>query len=419
MQYTSIRSTTNVIGRGTLLATLLLGTTAPVLGQDQAPEQDEATINLLSPTNSHDEEILEIELHDGVVTKGRLSLPPAQDGEDANISTLVIYVHGTGPATYLTTRRLNADTQFNYFDFFADAFPERGIGFFSYNKRGVTNSDAPPWFDHVDRDAFRNVVPAVETDDLAAIIETLKQDDRLAHARVMLLGWSEGSVIAALAAEQHPDLVDAIMLAGYANENMYDVIAYQFTGEGTMLKITPVFDTDDDGAISRQEYEADDAYVARYRQAVMQDTAFDALDANTDGQLQAIDFATRSQPYYWMILNSVEHDNEEWIWNNYFRVSVPWLRQHFALEANKSRLLRMDLPIYVFHGAEDAHLPTEGVEDLKKRFQTLGKTNLEAHIFPEHDHDLNFIEWVKTGEMPDGILAIFESAQAFDTRQQP
>ena len=105
---------------------------------------------------------------------------------------------------------------------------------------------------------------------------------------------------------------------------------------------------------------------------------------------------------------NIEKGNEDWIWNYYFRISIPWLREHFALEPNKTRLTRLDLPIYIFHGDRDPNVPVEGVYDLERRFKALGKTNLTASVFKNHEHNLNFSEWQKDGKMPEGIARIFE-----------
>lgn len=360
--------------------------------------------------------VVEVQLADGVRTEGRLTLPPADADtpESATVRTLVVFVHGTGPGSYLTKRPLGAGRTFNYFDVFAEAFTERRIGFFSYNKRGVTNAQEPPWFDAVDREIFRTAVPIAEADDLASMVLALKRHERLADARVVLLGASEGTIVAALAAERHPDLIDAIILTGYCHDNMYDVIAYQFQGHGSMLVLGPVFDADADGVISREEYGSDQEEVARYRAAVMGAATFEVLDANADGVLDAADFAIRQRILHNMLLHAVETGNEEWIWNNYFRISIEWLRAHFALEANKTRLLRLDLPIYVLHGENDAHVPAESVRDLEARFRAVGKTNLEAYVFADHDHDLNFMEWLIADEPPAGIGKLLECVERID-----
>lgn len=397
----------------TLTASLIVPTLAFAHG-DAEPRDASTSTSMIG-----DVTILDIPLADGISIQGRLILPTADGGapSQAPVRTLVIYVHGTGPGTYLTKRPLGAGKTFNYFDVRAEAFTKRGIGFLSYNKRGVTNSEDPPWFDAVDREVFRTVVPLTEADDLSAVVRTLKKNDRLTNTRIMLLGVSEGSIVAALAAERHPDLIDAIILTGYCHENMYDVIAYQFQGHGSMLAIGPIFDTDDDGAISRAEYDSIDERVSRYRNAVMQGATFDLLDANDDGVLTAADFAIRQKVMHNMLLHCVETGNEEWIWNNYFRISIEWLRAHFALEPNKTRLLRLELPIYVLHGEDDAHVPADSVRDLQRRFRALGKANLEAHIYEDHDHNLNFMEWLTTGEPPEGIRQLLELVETFDAGQ--
>ena len=180
---------------------------ATAYAQDSTISSDQGSEE--SPTNTPQEqegffkeEIVDVELFDGEQISGRLCLPTA---EAAKIPTLVIFVHGTGPATYLTKRKIGNKT-FNFFDFYANKFCEQGDAFYTYNKRGCINDDKPPLFDEVDRDKFRKVVPRVEAQDLANVIDTLKENERLVNARVVLFGHSEGTVVAALVAEKYPEL---------------------------------------------------------------------------------------------------------------------------------------------------------------------------------------------------------------------
>ncbi len=369
--------------------------TAALLGQEQA--------------NQHQKQIVEIELADGAKLKGRLCMPGSE--QDQPVETLIVFVHGTGPGTYLNKRKL-ASKEFDYFDFFSQRFNDRGIAFFSYNKRGVTIGKKPPYFDEVDREKFRKAVPSVEVQDLATIVDVLKKNDRLANSKVALLGWSEGTMIASLVAEQHPDKIDALLLAGYAHENLFDIIKEQFSGNSSMRNLNPVFDKDDDHKISQEEYESEDEPAAKFRKRLMQGTEFELLDATKDGQLTAEDFAIRTQSIYAAVLSNLADNNEDWIWKNYFRVSIPWLREHFSLEANKTRLPRLKIPIYVFHGEADANVDVQGVYDLEKRFAALGKSNLDTFVFEDHDHDLNFMQWVTKDELPAGIAKIFEIASS-------
>jgi len=387
------------IAYGTILLALAFPmlTTSSVNAQEEGKTTDTAD-------NPSTTSILEVRLTDGETLKGQLYSP-----RDAAIETLVIFVHGTGPATYLNKRRSGSKT-YNYFDYWGTELNSRGVALFTYNKRGVTMGDQPPSYDKVDREKFRAVVPRKEVDDLAVIVDQLKADPSLRDAKVALLGASEGTVIASMCAEAYPDKIDAILLFGYAHENMYDIIAWQHSGHASMLNLNPVFDTDDNKKISKEEYESDDEKAVTYRKRVMQDVKFELLDRIKDGDLTADDFAMTLKVRHKILMHHLATGNEDWIWKHYFRISIPWLREHFALEPNKSRLIRLDLPIYIFHGDLDPNVPVDGVYDLERRFEALGKTNLTAFVFENHEHNLNFTEWRRDNEVPAGIEKILEVA---------
>ena len=106
----------------------------------------------------------------------------------------------------------------------------------------------------------------------------------------------------------------------------------------------------------------------------------------------------------------INNNEGSWIWKNYFRVSIPWLRAHFALEPNKTRLLRVDIPIYLFHGKDDASVPVESVYDLEERFHACRKTNLKTFVFDKHNHDFNFQDWIATGNYSEGLQKLFKTS---------
>lgn len=354
-------------------------------------------------------EIVKIPLFDGESLTGKLHLP----ANAAKVREIVIYVHGTGPGTYDDHRKIGS-YEFNYFDPFADEFNKRGIAFFSYSKRGVEMGDQPPFYDKVDREKFRKVVPSVEIKDLASLIAYLRRQPQLRKAKFVLLGWSEGTVLAAMAADDKKNKVAAIFLAGYVNDNMSGVIKWQNSGGSAMVNLRLIFDADKNGLISRAEYESDDKAVAAFRTGRMQNTKFEQLDVNKDDAITAEDFGILQKPRYDAILDAINRNDEDWIWKNYFRVSIGWLKEHFTLEANKDRLLRLKMPIYIFHGESDANCPVEGVYDLRKRFDKAKKKNLHEYVFADHNHDLNFLDWVLDKKMPDGIKKMFEVADSLN-----
>ncbi len=354
-------------------------------------------------------EIVTFQLFDGETAEGKLSLP----ADTSKIKELVIYIHGTGPGTYDKHRKMGG-TEFNYFDLFAQEFNNRGIAFFTYNKRGVTGGDTPPLYEKVDREKYKKVLPGVEVKDIATFISTLRKDKRLSKAKVVLMGWSEGSIIAslvALAADDKKNKVSALLLAGYANDNLFDVIKWQNTGGSSIVNIRGYFDTNHDNRITREEYESDAKPAMAFRTQAFGGAKFAQLDVNKDNVIDAGDFALLNKTRYETILAAVEKNDDEWIWNNYFHVTTAWLKEHFALEANKVRLLRANIPIYIFQGEDDANCPVEGVYDLQEKFKKAGKTNLHAFVFKSHNHDLNYIDWLTKKEMPEGIKKLFESAE--------
>lgn len=356
--------------------------------------------------SAHAAEIVKVRLFDGETLTGQLHLPP----NAAPIRELVIYVHGTGPGTYLDRRRIG-DVEFNYFDVFAEEFNRRGIAFFSYSKRGVEIGDQPPTFEKIDREKFKKVVPSVEVKDLTATIKFLRKDKRLKKTKIVLLGWSEGTVIAAMVAEIKKNKIAALFLAGYVHENMADVIKWQYSGVSSMIILKQAFDKNADGNITKTEYESDEKAATAMRTGRLQNTKFEQLDVNKDDLINAADFARLVEPKYKLILEKFAARDEEWIWNNYFRVSTEWLDEHFKLEANKTRLLRLKMPIYIFQGEDDANCDVNWVYDLKKRFAENAGTNLQTFVFKGHNHDLNFLNWVMAKKMPDGISKIFEVSE--------
>jgi len=351
-------------------------------------------------------EILSFRLFDGEMVDGKLSLP----NETAEIGELVIYVHGTGPATYDNPRG-SGSSKFNYFDYFADEFNRRGIAFFTYNKRGVTFGPEPPFYDQVDREKFRKAVPSAESHDLATYIKTLRRDRRLKKAKIVLLGWSEGTILAAMAGENRSNKITALFLNGYVHDTMTDVIKWQNTGFSAMVNLRAIFDADKNGSISRVEYESDEKTVADFRIRRLQNAQFPQFDQNKDELIDAADFALLQAPKYKQTLDAIQKEDEDWIWKNYFRVSIPWLKEHDSLEPNKERLLRLKIPIFIFHGEADANCRVEGVYDLRKRFDAARKTNLHESVFSGHNHDLNFGDWVTKKQMPEGIRKMFETAE--------
>lgn len=347
---------------------------------------------------------VEVRLSDGESILGKLWAPK----DTPKCRALVIFVHGTGPNTYLNKRRIGG-REFNYFDLFAQQFNERGIALFTYNRRGVGLGDDPPYFDKVDREKYARYLPAQEAADVADMIAQLKKDKRFEKSKIALLGASEGTMIASMVADQELSPVDALFLFGYAHDNLFDIIKWQYAGRASMINLSKYFDKNRDDAIAVEEYESPDSAAIAGRK-LLQNRSFGSLDMVKDSLLDYRDFGMMTTGFYNLLLQKIDAGDDEWIWNNYFRITSKWLKAHFQLEPNKSRMLRINIPVYVFHGVNDANVPVEGVYDLRSRFEEAGKTNLHCFIFDDHNHDLNFLDWVFEGKISDGLKAVFDKA---------
>lgn len=345
-------------------------------------------------------EIKRITLQDGEVIEARLCLP------ENEVKTIVFCVAGTGPTTYLTKR-----ATFNYFDELATGFCDAGTAFFTYNRRGCEDGETPPFYVEVDSVKYANYTPLQEAEDVEVMISSLRKDQRFAQCKVLLYGMSEGTIIASLVADRNVVEVDALLLHGYAHESMYDIILWQNKGHGVMVMANAIFDKDGDKAISKEEYESEDEQVVPYKAYLFQNVPFESLDVAKNGFIDIDDIAKMRMPFHEELMKRVTNDDWLWIRTNYFNITPQWFKSHFELEANKTRLLRLNIPIHVFHGTEDANVPVESVYDLEERFNVCNKTNLTIHVLEKHNHDLNFQDWLINKEWSEGFKQLFSVAK--------
>lgn len=352
-----------------------------------------------SPAATGTVEVRTIPSFDAYPLEGRLYLP-----SDQSPRALVIYVNGSGPNTNQNTRQLSADATFSYFDLVASGFNEVGAAFLSYSTRGVTASDTPPFYHTIDPQAYQTYLPEHSVQDVAAIVRALRTDSRLHDCPIYLLGWSEGTMIAPKVAQLVP--VDGLLLAGYVNGTMQQVLDWQQTGGSSMVTYCLYFDADGDGRVSQAEYE-NDRYGVRPALGLEQ-VAFPELDADGDGQLTASDFAALLAPSRQALYDAITRNDDAWLAENYpVRLTSAWFHAHSHFTPNQDMLTELDLPIVIFQGQADANVPVQDTLDIQAQFAALGKDNLTVHLYPNADHDLNFVSYLSTGVWPQAWCDLF------------
>ncbi len=344
-------------------------------------------------------EILKIKSFDGYTLTGKLDLPV----NTAEVSTLVIFVPGTGPNTY-DNHRLIGNKEFNYYDLFAQELGKRQVGFFRYNTRGVEIGTQPPMYDTINKEEYRKYTPENQAKDIEIMITELKKKEALKNAKVVLLGWSEGTIIAPLVAERKNVEIDSLMLSGYCNVKMQDIIEWQLSGEASMIFCCQYFDTNLDGVVSKKEYNADPSGIVK---AALGGATFEQLDMNTDKKLTTADFAVMLTDHKNQVMDAISKGDDEWLWNNYFKITSEWLSGHAELEANQDRLLKLTIPVNIFHGVYDQNVPLQGVYDSYDACRRKNKTNVKAFVFDSHDHDMNYIQYPYYNIISEGLTRIF------------
>lgn len=345
-------------------------------------------------------EVLHIQARDGHRLEGKLDLP-----EQGPVERLVIFVNGSGPNTYDNKRDKGDGTCFHFYDPLAQALTERGMGFFRYSTRGCVHAELPPFYCNIDWAQYQTYCPETCAADLEDWMTHLLSAPRCQGARAVLLGWSEGTMIAPMVALRGRAPVAGLLLAGYANGTMEEALEWQQQGNNELLFYRRYFDLDGDGVITRAEFEADPHGVA-----AALGVRFEELDQNGDGRLTLEDFALKNAQSRRDIFRAIEDWDDAWLRTHYpVPLTARWFHAHRRLPPNRETLPKLDLPIHIFQGTLDANTPVEDTYAIRDAFAALGKTNLTVHIYPGANHNLDFEQWLYGGGMPQGYRDIFDA----------
>jgi len=342
--------------------------------------------------------------YDGYPMQGKLTMPSTSGSYP-----VVIYVQTAEGMTVDMKRPLPNGT-FNYFDLYREKLPEIGVGFFSYEGRGVTMGDAPPRYEKIDREVYNTSTLDNKVRDVLSAVDVVLKQKGVKPAKIFLMGASEGTLLAAAAAARAPDKVKGgLVLYAVLSSNLKDMLKFQ-AADGPFLVMNRVFDANNDGKTSKAEYETDPR---KNRALGLQATAFESLDADHDGFFTQADFRTLRKP----LLDAIDANNYDGIdaWLKQTAVvDLPrgWLQDHFAQPPMWSFLSQLTIPVGLFHGNADNLTPVEGTKSLEALARQAGKSNLEFRYFDGLDHSLGIGSWFVRGTMPEGHKAIFEFIKA-------
>lgn len=344
--------------------------------------------------------IFHVEAYDGYMLDVKIDYPQ-------NSKSIVVFCQGSGANTYDNRREIDGK-QFNYFDLFADEFCKRNIAFCRWSTRGCSLSDVPPEFVSINQNEFNTYCPTSSISDILTVKDFVQTVPEFSHCKIIFMGVSEGATLIPFAMKECND-VAGLLLLGFSYENMRETLNWQLSGGSSMVNMCKYFGCSQKGYIDKSDFVLDKYHV---RPSLFPDVKFEDLDLDRDGKITEKDFAIQLSDYKRQVFQAIEDNDDEWLRNNYsVQITSKWCKEHFALPDVSPAVCSITVPIYIFQGENDANIPIDDIQKIRKDFDKTGRDNLHIFTFPQHDHDLNYLQYIFAGTISDGLQCVFDKAQ--------
>jgi len=343
-----------------------------------------------TPQPKYNSREISFKTFDDLPMSGRLVLPRTNPPR-----AIVIYVQTAEGATIDQKRPLGGGKTFNYYDVYRDKLPPMNVGFFSYEGRGISMGDAPPRYEKIDWPVFNTGTLENKIRDLLSAIEIVRRQEGLQRTPILLLGCSEGTLLAVEATSRKPDSVAGLVLYGVAASNLRQILTHIFT-EGYFMQYRSL-DENKDGAISKEEWDKR-----------IKSTDFSRADLNGDGKFDVDDVKIMLKKSLDAIANNDYEVLQESLKAGAATLPQGWVKDHFAHAEMWSFVSKLKMPIGCFQGDADANVPIAAVKELEAKAKKANLTNMEFHYFEGLDHSLGIGQYFVNGKLPAGHQAIFE-----------
>jgi pimeloyl-ACP methyl ester carboxylesterase len=136
---------------------------------------------------------------------------------------------------------------------------------------------------------------------------------------------------------------------------------------------------------------------------------FSLFDTNRDGVVTPPD--VRADWQFQQILRAVQERDEDFLWKNVVNLSSAYLLEDWSRPPNHTALLKLNIPLAIFHGQDDGTCRMEGAREAEQAFAAAHRDNLTVRIYPKADHDLNWAQVLRDGTLPEPFRDLFTTIE--------
>ena len=317
--------------------------------------------NVSSPvtfrTISKEQDVI-VSAHANWVLKGKLAVPDNYGPK----TPVVVLIHGSGPSDMdesLPGAMTATGKRTAIFNDISDSLVNSGFAVFRYNKRGVLGWDVQSEKPIVDENVYAANTVDDLVQDVVIVLRYLRSEPQFSKRPIILLGHSEGTMLAPLAAQSID--VNGLVLLGAMARRLDAIIYYQDVTR-SLDWCSSILDKNNDGFITPEEA----------AQEPRLHLNFTLMDADKDSRLSMTE-----------IKNALESKHQEDIEK---LSSNPWFLSHVKAEPNSQVLPKFPGPILILQGEEDRQTPMQEVKLLDDALHNSGHPDYTIKTFPGLGH---------------------------------
>lgn len=313
---------------------------------------------LLLPSAAKAELDVKIPAHANWELTGKLALPE----NPGQATPVVVLLHGSGPADMdetMSSALTDTGRPAGIFKDISGALARAGFAVFRYNKRGVLGWDAAGERPVVDAGVYGAITVDDLRQDAVAVMKYLRGLPRFAGSPLILLGHSEGTMLAPLAAREAK--ADGLALLGAMGRRLDALVYYQLVTRNIDTSYT-VLDADRDGYITESEAQAEPRISLN----------FPVTDADKDGRISREELVSVLEAQYAGAEAQMKRS--------------PWYRSHLRAEPNSAVLPGFSGPVLILQGEEDRQTPLVEARLLETALRDAGHGDYTVKTFPGLGH---------------------------------